>query len=62
MHPVPARAAPSWGRSWPSLARSCSWSWWIQHPQIVDPKTAMPQTGIGPADALDLAAYLYSID
>jgi cytochrome c len=36
--------------------------WWIQHPQEVDPKTAMPETGIGPADARDVAAYLYSID
>lgn len=36
--------------------------WWIQHPQQVDPKTVMPETGIGPEDARDVAAYLYSID
>jgi cytochrome c len=36
--------------------------WWIQHPQSVDPKTAMPETGIGPVDARHVAAYLYSID
>jgi cytochrome c2 len=36
--------------------------WWIQHPQQVDQKTAMPETGIGPADARDVAAYLYSVD
>jgi cytochrome c2 len=33
---------------------------WIQHPQWVDPKTAMPETGIGPQDARDVAAFLYS--
>ena len=36
--------------------------WWIQHPQSVDPKTAMPETGIGPVDARHVAAYLYSLD
>ena len=36
--------------------------WWIQHPQSVDPKTAMPETGIGPTDARDVAAYLYSLN
>jgi cytochrome c len=36
--------------------------WWIQHPPSVDPKTAMPETGIGPVDARHVAAYLYSID
>jgi cytochrome c2 len=36
--------------------------WWIQHPQAVDPKTAMPETGIGPVDARHVAAYLYSLD
>ena len=36
--------------------------WWIQHPQTVDPKTAMPETGIGPVDAHHVAAYLYSLD
>jgi cytochrome c2 len=35
---------------------------WIQHPRRIDPKTAMPETGIGPADARDAAAYLYSLD
>ena len=33
---------------------------WIQHPQWVDPKMAMPETGIGPQDARDVAAFLYS--
>ena len=30
--------------------------------ESVDPKTAMPETGIGPVDARNVAAYLYSID
>jgi cytochrome c len=34
---------------------------WIQHPHQVDPKTAMPETGIGEADARHIAAYLYTL-
>jgi cytochrome c2 len=33
---------------------------WIQHPRIVDPKTAMPDLGLSETDARDVAAYLYS--
>jgi cytochrome c2 len=36
--------------------------WWIQHPPEVDPKTAMPDLGVGPVEARDIAAFLYSID
>jgi cytochrome c1 len=33
---------------------------WIVDPQTVDPKAAMPKTGITPAEARDVAAYLYA--
>ena len=33
---------------------------WIQHPREVDPKTAMPETGITQDEARHVAAYLYS--
>jgi cytochrome c2 len=33
---------------------------WIVDPQAIDPKTAMPRTGITPKEARDIAAYLYS--
>ena len=33
---------------------------WIQHPQQVNPKTAMPELGVTEAQARDIAAYLYS--
>ena len=33
---------------------------WIQDPQKISPRTAMPQTGITEADARHVAAYLYS--
>ncbi len=33
---------------------------WIVSPQTFSPRTAMPATGITPADARHLAAYLYS--
>ncbi|MBB4066584.1 c-type cytochrome [Gellertiella hungarica] len=33
---------------------------WIVNPERQDPRTAMPSTGIGPAEARDVAAYLYS--
>jgi cytochrome c2 len=34
---------------------------WIRHPREVEPKTAMPELGVGAADARDLAAYLYTM-
>ena len=33
---------------------------WIRKPQSVDPKTAMPDVGLGEQQARDIAAYLYS--
>jgi putative membrane protein len=33
---------------------------WIQHPQEVDPLTAMPDLGVSESDARDIAAYLYT--
>jgi cytochrome c oxidase assembly factor CtaG/cytochrome c2 len=34
---------------------------WIQHPRQVDPRTAMPDTGVTDADAHNIAAYLYTL-
>jgi cytochrome c len=34
---------------------------WIVDPREIDPKTAMPATGISRAEARDVAAYLYSL-
>ena len=34
---------------------------WIQDPKSVDPKTAMPNTGVTPSDARHIAAYLYTL-
>jgi cytochrome c len=34
---------------------------WIGHPHGVDPKTAMPEMGVGAAEARDIAAYLYTL-
>ena len=34
---------------------------WIVNPKQFDPKTAMPVTGIGHAEARDVAAYLYRL-
>lgn len=34
---------------------------WIQDPNGVDPKTAMPKTGVTPSDARHIAAYLYTL-
>lgn len=34
---------------------------WIQHPQGIAPGTAMPDMGIGEADARDITAYLYTL-
>jgi putative membrane protein len=34
---------------------------WIENPPGVDPKTAMPNTGVTTRDARDIAAYLYTL-
>ena len=34
---------------------------WIQHPQVIDPKTAMPELGVTDQDVRDLAAFLYTL-
>jgi cytochrome c len=34
---------------------------WIQNPQAVDQKTAMPNLGVNDAEARDVAAYLYTM-
>jgi cytochrome c len=34
---------------------------WIQNPQSVDEKTAMPNLGVSDADARDIASYLYTL-
>ncbi len=34
---------------------------WIRDPKAVDSLTAMPNTGLGEADARDIAAYLYTL-
>lgn len=34
---------------------------WIRHPREVDDKTVMPELGVTDRDALDIAAYLYSL-
>ena len=34
---------------------------WIENPQAVDPKTAMPYMAVTPRDARDIAAYLYTL-
>jgi len=33
---------------------------WIMHPRALSPNTAMPELGVTPAQARDIAAYLYS--
>jgi cytochrome c2 len=33
---------------------------WIEHPRAYNPKTAMPELGVTPAESRDIAAYLYS--
>ena len=35
---------------------------WLQHPHRVEPGTAMPEMGVTPADARDIAAYLYTLN
>jgi cytochrome c len=34
---------------------------WIRHPRVVEPRTAMPDTGVTDGDARDIAAYLYTL-
>jgi cytochrome c len=34
---------------------------WIRNPQEVDPRTAMPDLGVGEREARDIAGYLYSL-
>ena len=34
---------------------------WLQNPQAVDEKTAMPNLGLSEQDARDVAAYLYTL-
>jgi cytochrome c len=35
---------------------------WIDDPHQIDPRTAMPDVGVTPADARDIAAYLYTLE
>src|SRR5262245_19164616 len=34
---------------------------WIQHPQRIDPKNAMPELGVTDGDVRDIVAYLYTL-
>ena len=34
---------------------------WIENPQAIEPNTAMPNLGVGPQSARDIAAYLYTL-
>jgi cytochrome c1 len=34
---------------------------WIMHPQVIAPRTAMPDLGVSAADARDIAAYLQTL-
>lgn len=34
---------------------------WIENPQAIDPRTAMPNMNVGLRDARDIAAYLYTL-
>jgi len=34
---------------------------WIRHPREIDPKTAMPDSGVSEGDGRDIAAYLYTL-
>ncbi len=34
---------------------------WVSHPRRIDPQTAMPELGVTPTDARDIAAYLYTL-
>jgi cytochrome c2 len=35
---------------------------WIVDPHAIDPQNAMPPTGVAPAEARNMAAYLYTLD
>ena len=35
---------------------------WIRNPPAIDPLTAMTASGLGEAEARDVAAYLYTLD
>jgi cytochrome c len=35
---------------------------WIENPQSIEPRTAMPALGIGDQQARDIAAYLYTLE
>jgi cytochrome c len=35
---------------------------WVQDPHSIKEKTAMPNVGVSPHDATDIAAYLYSLE
>lgn len=35
---------------------------WVQDPHLFDPQSAMPNMGIGEAEARDIAAYLLTLD
>lgn len=35
---------------------------WISDPKTVDPRTAMPDLGVSPEEAQDMAAYLYAVE
>lgn len=35
---------------------------WIENPRSVDPQTVMPPLGVRPAQARDIAAFLYTLD
>jgi cytochrome c2 len=35
---------------------------WIVDPHAIDPPNAMPATGVGQAEARNMAAYLYTLD
>jgi cytochrome c len=34
---------------------------WLENPQEIDPGNAMPDMGVSPEDARDMAAYLYTL-
>lgn len=35
---------------------------WLQNPKAIDEKTAMPNLGVTPADARDIAGFLYTLN
>ena len=35
---------------------------WLRDPHAIERKTAMPDTGLSPTEARDVAAYLYTLD